>query len=336
METKQLKIAGRTIDRINPPYLIAEAGSNHNKSIETAKQLIEAAAESGADAVKWQLFLADELYKPGDQLYDIFKSIEFPVEWLPMIKDHSRKCGVAFIASPFDRKSVQSLLANGVEAFKIASSETVDLKLLGYIASAKLPTIISTGMCDLVDVVEAVNVCNAVNNDQLAVLQCSSLYPMEPEHAHLRVLDTFKAVFRYPLGYSDHSLGLAVSVAAVARGAVIIEKHLTLDKKSNGPDHFYALEPAELKTLRQMLNEAHASLGSPEKSFIEDKKIARREGLFATREIKKGETIGLDAISASRPATGIRARYLNQIARSKAKSNIANGSAIQWADLDFQ
>ena len=191
-------------------------------------------------------------------------------------------------------------------------------------------------MCELSDIAEAVRLCSGLGNDKLVLLQCGSLYPLPPEQANLRVLESFGSSFGTALGFSDHTLGAAAAAAAVALGARVFEKHFTLDRSMEGPDHSYALEPAELKAYVRTINEAHAALGSPAKAMlVNERKIGRRNGLYAARAIAAGSTLGAGDIVARRPAIGIDERYARAVAGTRTRKAIAEGEAIGWTHLEF-
>ena len=257
----EFEVLGKRIGPGAPAYVIAEAGSNHDKSLDTARRLIDAAAAAKCDAVKFQLFDTDELYSPDHANYQLFKSIELPADWLESLKSHAEAGGLAFFASVFDRRSADRVEAVGVPAYKIASSETTKLDLLAHIAAKGKPLFVSTGMCDLVDVMEAVACCERNGNTRIALLQCVAIYPLRPEDAHIAVMDIFRRQFTCPVGYSDHVLGTTIAVAAAARGANVIEKHITLDRNSPGPDHSYAIEPDELADMVLQIREAEIAIG---------------------------------------------------------------------------
>jgi N-acetylneuraminate synthase/N,N'-diacetyllegionaminate synthase len=245
----KLWIGKRSIGENEPVYIIGEIGSNHNRKIKQAKQLIDIAADCGVDAVKFQLFKTENLYSSDNKLFKIFKENELPFEWLPEIINYSKAKGLTFLASPFDKESVDRLFKLNVVAYKLASSETVNLPLLGHIALKHKPVLISTGMCDLADVYEAIEVVKAAKNEQIALLHCTALYPTPAEHVNLNAMHTLRSAFNLPVGFSDHTLGNEITFAAVAMGARIIEKHFTLNRQLKGPDHSYALEPQELSAL---------------------------------------------------------------------------------------
>jgi sialic acid synthase SpsE len=334
MLATEFKIAGRLIGADQRPYVIAEAGSNHNQSLDTARQLIDVAAEAGCDAVKFQLFEAGELYPPTHELYKIFKAVELSPDWLLPLQQHAMTRGLAFFASVFDRRSADRLAALDVPAFKIASSETAKLDLLAYVAAKKKPLIVSTGMCDLVDILEAASCCERNGNNEVALLQCVALYPPQPSDANLAVMDTLHSLFGCPVGYSDHVLGTTIAVAAVARGAAVIEKHFTLDRKSPGPDHSYALEPNELADMVRQMREVHAAIGNGVKDMHpEERRRGRREGLYAAKAVALGERFTSDAIAIRQPAIGIRARQLDQLIGLATVRALKEGDPIHWDDV---
>jgi sialic acid synthase SpsE len=323
-----------TIAVAGKPYVIAEIGSNHDQSIDKAFNMIDLAAQAGADAVKFQLFKADKMYPAGTKMHDIFKSIELNSGWLSKLAEYSRKVGVQFMASPFDEESASFLEDIGVNAYKVASSEITNPGFLSHIASFNKPMFISTGMCDLVDVYDAVESCKHVGNTQIALLQCGAMYPIPVEHVNLRVMDTFSSLFGCPVGFSDHTRGMAAAVAAVGRGACVIEKHITLDRDSSGPDHFFAMEPKEFKTFIQMINDAYNCLGIPEKKMLPEERVqGRREGIYAANDIAEGDIFGENNIIIQRPAGGIRKRHYQTVLGSISKRAFAKGDALEWDSI---
>ena len=328
-------IDGRTLGGNEKPYFIAEAGSNFNQDMDTAKRLIDVAAKAGADAVKFQLFQADVLQSPGTKLHDIFKSIQLNPDWVPQLATHAKSMEITFLASPFDEDMVDVLIEAGAPALKVASSETTKMGLLTYMASKKIPLLLSTGMCDYVDVFEAVQACKRAGNSQVALMQCVSVYPLPPEQANLRVMDAFRRDFGGVIGYSDHALGLTSCIAAAARGAQVIEKHITLDRSSDGPDHFYAIEPDELTELIKQVNIAHDMLGERDKFMLPDEiKYGRRVGLIAKVDILPGDVISHNILDTTTPAHGIRERYRPNVIGYKAVKAIPAGEPLQWDDIE--
>lgn len=331
------KIGDVTVGKGAAPYVIAEVGSNFNQDMDTARRLIDVAAEAGANAVKFQLFRAAALYPNGGELHDIFKSVELDATWLPLLARHTEERGLHFSASTFDSGSFEELKTYGVPFHKVASSETTNLQFIHRVASTGKPIVISTGMCDFVDVEEAVSVCLGVGNSQVVLLQCGAMYPLPPELANLRVIAAFAERFGCPVGFSDHTLGHAASVAAIGLGGTVFEKHFTLDRSAKGPDHFYALEPQELKSYVAALHEAHQALGEPVKKMLpQERELGRREGLYAARALAEGETITAADIVPRRPALGIRARYAGTVIGATLTKAIDKDQPLSWDVLSFE
>jgi len=329
-----IKIGNRSIGNSKPVFIIAEAGSNHNQKLSQAKELIDAASESGVDAIKFQLFSAEELYSKNNPMFKVMKENEFPRGWLNILLDYAKKKDVIFLASPFDKKAIDLLVKAGSLAIKWASSETVNLRLLRYAALAKKPLLISTAMCNIADIYEAVEVARGAGNQDVALLHCTALYPTKPEDVNLSAMDTLRVAFGLPVGYSDHTLGIGVPIAAAVRGACIIEKHFTLSKKLKGPDHLYALEPGELKKMVEAIREAEKCFGSSVKEILpEEKKYARRESLVAKKDISKNVNLTKDMFLSSRPAGGVEPRFLNVVIEQKTKKNIKKGDLVKWEHI---
>jgi N,N'-diacetyllegionaminate synthase len=328
----KIKIGERWIGEEEPVFIVAEIGSNHNQTFGQARQLIEVAAAAGVDAVKFQLFKAENLYpNKEDAMFKIMKSIELPWEWLDELVEYAQSHNLMFLASPFDTEAVDILETLGVPAYKWASSETVNLHLLRYAAAKMKPMLVATGMCDLADVTAAVEVIQSAGNRDIVLLQCTSLYPALPTQINLRVMDTMKNTFHLPVGFSDHTLGFNITAAAVARGACVIEKHFTLNRDMEGPDHFYAIEPDELKQMVEVIRNVEKSLGSAVKDILpEEKKVAKRESIIAAKDIPQNTVITREMVVLSRPALGIKPRFLPAVLGSKVKTHIEKGQAITW------
>lgn len=336
MRQAKVLLGNKAVGEGCPPYIIAEAGSNFNQDLDTARRLVDVAVEAGANAIKFQLFSADKLYPGGGGLHSIFREIELNPDWVPLLSEHARSCGITFMASAFDRGSLDTLEEVDVPAHKVASSETADLPFLHYVATKGRPIIVSTGMCDMVDVEEAVNVCAGVGNNQLVLMQCGAMYPLPVALANLRVIPVFVRRFGCPVGFSDHTLGNAAALVAVGLGASVFEKHITLDRSARGPDHFYAVEPAELKTYVNLLHEGYQALGSQVKEMLPDERLqGRREGLYAADFIPAGSTIGSNDVVLSRPAKGLRARYRTVLWGARVTRDIEAGEPLNWSDVAF-
>ncbi len=339
MTTAQL--LSRIIGPGGPVFIIAEAGSNHNGSLGQAKKLIDVAAEAGADAVKFQTYYADTLYSrhtpvfPGEDKppYEVVKKCELPRAWQLELARYVRERGLIFLSTPFDYQAVDELDSLGVPAFKWASSEINDLPLLKYAAAKGKPMLISTGMCNLADVQEAVEAVRSTGNNDIILLHCTALYPTPPDQVNLRAMDTLREAFHLPVGFSDHTLGLTASIAAVARGARVIEKHFTLNRQLEGPDHKFALEPEELKDLVKAIREVEACLGSPEKrpTLGEEAKLPlSRRSIIAAVDIPKGRTITSDMLIIKRPGYGIPPKFLDVVVGRQARADIPKDTPIRW------
>ena len=336
MIDKELKIGSKVISDKSRPFVIAEIGSNFDQNINIAKELILAAKKAKADAVKFQLFNSETLYPDKGKIYKIFKSVELNPKWIKELKKFSEDKKLIFMASCFDHVSVDVLEKEKVKAYKIASSETTNLNLLAYIAAKKKPLFISTGMCDLLDVQEAIEICLNKNNSKICLLQCTSQYPLETKNSNLKVISSFKRNFKCNVGFSDHSMSNTQSITAIGLGANVFEKHITLDKSSEGPDHFYALEPKEFELYVKQIHEAFFSLGSERKKMTNnEKQEGRREGLYFSKDLKKGSLLRKSNIFIKRPALEIRSRYLDVVAQAKLKRNVAKNEPIKWEDIEF-
>ena len=331
MKIPSLVIGNRIINNDTQPYIIAEAGSNFDQSLDKALKLIDIASEAGADAVKFQLFDSNILYPNKDGLYDVFKSIELNKEWIPKLKDYAHKRSIHFGCSAFDLESLNVLEEIGIDFHKIASSEANNFKLLLRLASQDIPTIISTGMCNSLDVEEVVSVFQNYNNNNFALLQCIAQYPAEYKELNLKVLKTFSQRYNNVLGFSDHTLDNVAASVAVGLGASIFEKHFTIDKSAKGPDHFYALEPKDLKEYIDTIKNSYSTLGSLIKNMIDYERLnSRREGLYSNTNISKGSKIISNMIVCKRPALGICSRYQYKIINAIAKKDIQENSPITW------
>jgi sialic acid synthase SpsE len=332
----EFEIGGKRIGGDAPPFVIAEAGSNFNQDLDTARRLIDVAAKAGADAVKFQLFRATSFYPEGTREHAAFQAVELDPDWVAPLSRHAAERGIIFLASAFDPASIEVLEAVDIAAHKVASSEATNAPLLSHIAGKGRPILLSTGMCDMIDLYEAVNLCLSRGNERLALLQCAAVYPLPPGQANLKAMDLMAETFGCPVGFSDHTLGFAAAIAAAARGACVIEKHFTLDKNQEGPDHFYALEPDQLTRLVGEVREAHAALGEARKELLPtERETGRREGLYAARDIAKGTTVAAADIAVKRPALGLRSRYRDTAIGARAQRDIAAGEPLGWDDIDW-
>ena len=331
-----------------PCYIIAEAGSNHNRDLEIAFQLIDAAAEAGANAVKFQTFSADTIaskveseitridFAGAKSLHELYKKAELPREWLRELFEYARDKQIVFLSTPFDEQAVEELDAIGVGAFKIASFEINHFPLLTKVAQTGKPVLLSTGAATLCDIEEALQVLTAAGCHQIALFHCGLGYPMDPAQVNLKAMETLHHAFRCPVGYSDHTTGITVPIAVAARGGRLVEKHFTLSRGLDGPDHAFALEPKELLQMVTEIRLVERALGSsikgPSISETEHKKRGYRS-LFARVDIKRGQTITKDMLAVLRPGVGLHPRYLDVIDGMRAARDIGQFEPVSWESL---
>lgn len=345
-----VKIADKIIGEGEPCFIIAEAGVNHNGDIELAKELIDAARNAGADAVKFQTFKAEkvvtqnaekaeyqkETTEKGSQ-YEMIKKLELTEEDFNDLANYTNKKNIVFLSSPFDKESVDLLDEINVPVFKVASGEITNFPLLTHIAKKEKPIIVSTGMTTLGEVEEALNVVRSEGVKEILLLHCVSDYPAKMKDVNLRAMETLKHAFKLPVGFSDHTLGITVPIAAVALGACVIEKHFTLDKNLPGPDHKASLEPNELKEMVKAIRNVEKALGDgikrPTNNEDEVKGVVRRS-IVAKVDIPDGTIITEDMIEVKRPATGIEPKYMKMVVGKRAKINIKKDDLIAWNGLN--
>jgi sialic acid synthase SpsE len=348
--TSAIVIKGRKIGFGEPAYVIAEIGSNHNGELNIAKKLIEAANEAGADAVKFQAFRADEHYSKhtpafkylGEEgrkqgTYELIKSLEIDRGWHEELMSFCSDFGIEFLSSPCDYKAVDQLGNMGMPAFKLASFDLPDLDLIRYMAAFNRPLLLSTGMASYSDIQAALDAAKETGNDQVVLLQCTSLYPAPTDLSNLAAIDTMKRAFGVPVGYSDHTLGDHISIAAVALGACLIEKHFTLDRNLPGPDHAFAIEPSELTEMIRRIREVEAAIGDGVKNGPREAELEMfekgRRSLHVIIEIKAGEIITKENLRVKRPGYGISPKYFEIVAGMKATRDIPDDHWIVWEDL---
>lgn len=332
-------IAGRQIGSGQPCFIIAEAGVNHNGDPELARQLIDVAKTAGADAVKFQLFRADRLAsaaapKAGYQVWttgggesqlEMLRRLGLPLEAHRALRDYCGEQGILYLCTPFDEPSADFLETLAVAAFKIPSGELTNLPFLAHVARKGKSLIVSTGMATLAEVEAAVRTIDAAGNRDVVLLHCVSNYPANPAEANLRAMQTMAEAFGLPVGYSDHTPGIEVALAAVALGACVIEKHFTLDRTLPGPDHRVSLEPQELVALVRGIRTVEAALGhgrkEPAPSEADTAAVARKS-LVAAKDIATGSTVTADSIAIKRPGTGLPPAMLEQVVGRIATEDI--------------
>lgn len=343
--SEQFKVDNKIIGKNSPCYIIAEAGSNHNRDLQLAFQLIEIAVKAKADAVKFQTFTAATMASDADMdlsridfagaksLFELYKNLELPREWQKELFSYAKEKGITFMSTPFDEKAVDELFQIGVEAFKIASFEITHFPLLSHVGQTGRPVLLSTGMATLGEIEEAIEVLSNAGCDKIALFHCGIGYPMKLEEVNLRAMDTMSHVFRCPVGYSDHTLGIEVPLAAVARGASLIEKHFTVSRELPGPDHGFALEPKDLTSMVSGIRGVEKSLGCHYKGPAESELLHRKRGrrsLYARKTIPKGTVITEDIISVLRPAAGLHPRSIVDIVGRRAVRDIYQSEPLKW------
>lgn len=339
------EIAGRPVGAGAPSYVIAEAGANHNRDLDVAKRLIDVAAEAGADAVKFQTYTGKDLYSSRTPQFEyldddrspqqLLDDIALPREWQPLLAEHAASRGITFFSSPFDRAAVDSLAELGVPALKIASFELVDIGLIEYAARVGVPIILSTGMATYGEIEDALAAVERAGNREVALLRCASVYPSPPEIMNLRAMDTMRRAFGVPVGLSDHTTGIAVASGAAALGMEVLEKHFTLDRTMEGPDHPFAVEPDELRALVAGVREVEAALGDGRlqgPSELEAGEMYRnaRRSIVAAREIPAGTVITEEMLTVKRPGFGIAPKNLLLVVGRVAKVDIPEDEIVTW------
>jgi len=338
------EIHGRRVGPGEPVYVIAEAGANHNRDLGLAKELIDVAAEAGADAVKFQTYTG-ALYSVKTPRFEyltdprspneLLEAISLPREWQPELAEHARSRSIVFFSTPFDRDAVDSLAAVGVPAMKIASFELVDLPLIRHAASVGVPVILSAGMATYGEIEDALGAVTEAGNDEVAILRCASLYPAPAEIMNLRAMATLRGAFGVPVGLSDHTTGIAVPTAAAALGAELIEKHFTLSRKLEGPDHPFALEPEELRAMVSAVREVEVSLGTglvqgPSEAESGEMYRLARSSLVAATDIPAGTAITGEMLTVKRPGYGIKPKQMDTVIGRKAQVDIEADDVITW------
>lgn len=344
---QQIKIENNIIGPQKPCFIIAEAGVNHNGDITFAKKLIDAAFEAGADAVKFQTFKAENIVTPtaekaeyqkmttgtSESQYEMIKKLELSDADFWDLSEYAKNTGILFLSTPFDEESVDLLDEMGVPAFKIPSGEITNFPLLKKIALKSKPIILSTGMATLGDVEESVNYLKKYGAKEIVLLHCTTSYPAPITSVNLRAMETLQCAFQVPVGYSDHTEGITVPIAAVAMGACVIEKHFTLDRTLPGPDHKASLEPHELTAMVKAIRDVENALGNGIKGPNDEeeaiKKVARRS-IVAKRDLKEGEILIEEDLAIKRPGTGIEPKYKDSIVHKKVMFSIKKDQVITW------
>ena len=335
----------------NTPYIIAEVGSNHNGDMDLCRRLIDAAAEAGAHAVKFQSWTETSLISKEEydrnteyadkkkhfgSLVEMVKAYQFTYDQHLEASSHCRARGIAFCSTPFSKEEADLLEKLDVPFFKIASMDIVNLPFLNYVARKQRPMVISTGMATLAEIEQAVDTVRGEGNEQIVLLHCISIYPPEYDTIHLRNMVTLQQAFDVPVGFSDHTLGTAIPLAAITLGACIIEKHFTLDKDMPGWDHAISADPKELRIIVEDGKNIFAALGSSRRTVTEaeiEKRKKFRRSLVASRELPAGHVITMEDLDAKRPGTGISPNEIFYVIGRKLVHDITQDQVINWKDL---
>jgi len=347
MPLPTMRIGDRRIGRGQPVYIVAEVSANHNRDYEQAVEIIHAARASGADAVKVQTYTPDTLTIRSDEeafrigggtawdgrtLYDLYSEASMPWEWQPKLQKVAGEVGLDFFSTAFDRSSVDFLERLHVPVHKAASFEIVDLALIEKLGATTKPLILSTGMATLEEITEAVEAARHAGAASICLLKCTSAYPACPDEMNLKTITDLERVFRLPVGLSDHTVGLAVPVAAVALGACVIEKHLTLSRSLPGPDSAFSLEPSEYKAMAHAVREAERSLGEVRygPSDQESPSLVFRRSLFVVTNVSKGELLTEASVRSIRPGHGLAPKCLAEVVGREAATDIKAGTPLAW------
>lgn len=339
-----MKIKGRNIGGDAPAYIIAEMSANHAGSIERAKEIIRAAKEAGADCIKIQTYTPDTITIDcdneyfhiengtweGENLYHLYEKAFTPWEWQKELKQEADKVGIDFFSTPFDNTAVDFLEEIGVEFYKIASFEVVDIPLIKYVASKGKPIIMSTGMATLDEIEDAVEAIREQGNEQIALLRCASAYPAITDEMNLTTMQNMQEVFGVPVGLSDHSMGSVGAVTAVALGAKIIEKHFCLAREIENPDASFSMEPDEFRRMVEEIRQAERAIGivkyGPNKQ--EESSTVFRKSIFCVKNIKKGEAFSKENIRVIRPGYGMKPKHYEEIIGREALCDIERGMPL--------
>lgn len=346
---KPIKIGEKWVGPGHPCFIIAEAGVNHNGDVDRAYAMVDVAADVGVDAIKFQTFRTEALVTSRAQSADyqakatgeenqfaLLKSLELGFDDFSGLAEHAEEKGVIFLATPFDDESALFLNDIGVPAFKISSGDVSNLPFLERISTFAKPMILSTGMATLGEVEAAVNTIRNRLKESLVLLHCVSDYPANPADANLRAMATMEKAFHVSVGFSDHTPGIAVAVAAVGLGACIVEKHFTLDRTLPGPDHEASLEPGELKALVSAARMVESALGDgvkrPTPRELETACRVRRS-IVSARAVKAGEVLTMDDLALKRPGIGLQPSMVEEVIGKRSRRDLQAGELLKWSDL---
>jgi pseudaminic acid synthase len=343
-----IKIANRCIGRDHPPFIIAEMSGNHNQSLDRALKIVDAAADAGVHAIKLQTYTADTMtidlaeeeffisdprsLWAGTSLYKLYQEAHTPWDWQPTIFEHAARRGLICLSTPFDASAVDFLEDLDAPCYKIASFENTDLPLIRRVASTGRPMIISTGMATIAELDESVQAAREAGCDDLILLQCTSTYPATPENSNLATIPHMRELFGTEVGLSDHTMGTGVSVASVALGAVLIEKHFTLARADGGVDSTFSMEPAEMAQLVVETERAWQALGKITYGPLEEEKksLQFRRSLYIVEDMQAGELLNETNLRAIRPGHGLPPRYLEKMFGCPVPKAVKRGTPLTW------
>ena len=348
---KSFKIGNRIVGEDAPAFIVAEVSANHNQDYNRAVEIIHAAAEAGADAVKLQTYTADTItidcdddcfqikegtIWDGTTLYKLYSEAYTPWEWQPRLIEEAKKLGLECFSSPFDLTSVDFLSKLDVPAYKIASYEINDIPMIRKIAALHKPMIFATGIAYPEDIALALDTCKAEGNEDIILLKCVSSYPTPYEDVNLRVIPTLAKTYDCIAGISDHTMGSIVSAGAVALGAKMVEKHLTLRRADGGPDGAFSMEPEEFATMVRDIRTLEKALGTDEYVLTDTQKLEHNGSryLFVVKDIKAGEVLTPNNIRSIRPGIGMHTKHYEEVLGRHAKSDLKKGTPLQWELID--
>lgn len=345
---QEIKIGNRIISKDSPTFIIAEMSANHNQDYNRAIEIVHAAAEAGADAIKLQTYTADTITLNSDApqfqitqgtiwdgttLYKLYQEAYTPWEWQPAIMEEAKKLGMECFSSPFDFTAVDFMQKLDMPAYKIASYEINDIPLIKKSAKTGRPIIISTGIAHLEDIERALAACKEVGNEDVILLKCVSAYPTPYEEINLRQIETLRNTFGCIMGLSDHTMGSTVAAGSIACGVKVIEKHFTLRRADGGPDGSFSMEPQEFADMVKSIRIMEKALGSSTYKLTPTQEIEHEgsRSLYVVKDVKKGEALTAENVRSIRPGDGLHTMYYEEILGKKAKQDIAFGTPLAWS-----
>jgi len=347
-----IKVANKNISQHHEPFIIAELSGNHSQSLDTAIEMVEQAAKAGVDAIKLQTYTADTMTLDcpqddfqiqdennlwqGNSLHKLYQKAHTPWQWHKTLFDKANELGLIAFSSPFDASAVDFLETLDVPCYKIASFENNDIPLLAHVAKTGKPVIMSTGMASIEELTEAVDCLRANGCTELILLKCTSAYPAKASDANLKTISDLRSKFNCEIGLSDHTLGLGVSIAAVALGATVIEKHFVLSREGGGVDAEFSLEPQEFQTLVQESRRAAQAIGEVKYSGTENEQASKqyRRSIYISKSVKSGDVLTSENIKVIRPGFGLAPKHYYQVIGLKVNKDLVKGTPLSWQDIN--